>query len=384
MIYLDHNATTPMATEVLEAMGPFLREQFGNASSLHRLGRQARTAVEQARASVARLLHAKPEELLWTSGASESNNIVLQSFAAWRGDRARHIVTSRIEHPSVLETCKTLERRGCRVTYVPVDRDGLVDPEAVRAAITDETALVSIMHANNEVGTVQSVAAIGRICRERGVFFHTDAVQTAGLLPIDVRAMSIDLLSLSAHKWYGPKGVGALYVRHDVPVHGLILGGHQEQGKRAGTENVPGIAGMGRAAELAMIEQSSRAARVAALRDRLWDGVRGIDGVHRNGHPTETLPGTLSVCVDGVDGESIVLALDGEGVCCSTGSACSSGRMVPSHVLAAMGVEPSRAAGAIRFSVGRGNTAEEIDRAIALLPVMIKRVRALSGTVPVL
>ncbi len=377
MIYLDHNATTPVDPAVLEAMLPHLREQFGNASSLHRLGRQARAAVEQARALVARLLAAKPEEVLFTSGGSESNNMVLQSVLH-RGDTKRHIVTSRIEHPSVLETCKVLERWGARVTFVPVDRAGRVDPEAVRQLITDETALVSLMHANNEVGTVEPIAAVGTLCRERGILFHTDAVQTAGCLPIDVKALAVDLLSLSAHKCYGPKGVGALYIRRDVSLRPLLLGGHQEQGRRAGTEDVAGIVGLGRAAALASAERAAHAAHVAGLRDRLWDGIRTIDGLTRNGHATETLPGTLSICVYGVDGESLVLALDGEGVCCSTGSACSSGRMVPSHVLLAMGVAPERVAGAVRFSIGSGNTVEEIDRVIALLPVLIKRVRALS------
>ena len=378
MIYLDHNATTPVAPEVLAAMLPWLREQFGNASSLHRLGRQARAAVEQARASVARLLGARPEEILFTSGGSESNNMVLQSVLH-RGDGKRHIVTSRIEHPSVLETCKTLERRGARVTYVPVDRTGRVDPDAVRGAITDETAVVSLMHANNEVGTVQLVAAVGRLCRERGVFFHTDAVQTAGCLSVDIKTLSVDLLSLSAHKCYGPKGVGALYVRKDVSLRPLMLGGHQEQGRRAGTEHVAGIVGLGCAAELAAAGRTARATHASVLRNRLWEGMRAIDGLTRNGHSTDTLPGTLSICVDGVDGESLVLALDGEGVCCSTGSACSSGRMMPSHVLLAMGVEPSRAAGAVRFSVGSGNTADEIDHVVALLPVLIKRLRAIAS-----
>ena len=381
MIYLDHNATTPVAPEVLEAMGPFLREQYGNASSQHRLGRQARAVVERAREQVAKLLNARTDEIVFTSGGSESNNTALQGVLTGRSDGKQHIITSQVEHPSVKMTCRALEKRGCRVTSVPVDQHSQVDSAAVASAITDQTALVSIMHANNEVGTVQPIAAIGELCRSRGLLFHTDAVQSAGILPIDVKAMHIDLLSLSAHKLYGPKGIGVLYVRKDTPLRPLIHGGEQEAGRRGGTEPVAAIVGLGRAAELTLHERTERATRIAALRDRLYEGLRTrIDGMHRRGHPTDTLPGTLALGFDGIEGEALVLMLDQEHICASTGSACSSGRMTPSHVLLAMGLDPSSGQGPLRLSLGRGNTTEEIDRVIETLPVLVKRLRALAAT----
>ncbi len=380
MIYLDHNATTPAAPEVREAMAPWLAEEFGNPSSLHRPGRQARDAVERARAIVAALLNAKPEEVIFTSGGSESNNMVLQSVLG-RSDGKRHIITSRVEHPSVLGTCRWLERQGCRVTYVPVDRYGQVDPAAVEAAISDDTALVSIMHANNEVGTLQPIAAIGAICRARGLRFHTDAVQSVGVLPLDVRAMGIDVLSIAGHKLYGPKGIGALYARHDVPLRPLIHGGHQEEGRRAGTESVAAIVGLGCAAALARGERTERATHIASLRDRFWEGLRArIEGMHRHGHPSDALPGTLALGMEGIEGESLVMALDQEGICASTGSACSSGRMTPSHVLLAMSVPTAVLSGAVRFSLGSGNTSAELDRVIEILPVLVKRLRAMNAT----
>lgn len=379
MIYLDHNATTPMAPEALEALQPWLHEQYGNASSQHKLGRQARAAVERAREQVARLLAARAEEIVFTSGGSESNNLALQGTL--RGEGQPHIITSQIEHPSVKMTCRALEKRGCRVTSVPVDSQSRVDPASVASAITDHTALVSIMHANNEVGTVQPIAEIGALCRKRGVLCHTDAVQTIGTLPVDVKALGVDLLSLSGHKLYGPKGVGALYVRKDTPLRPLIHGGKQEGGRRGGTEAVALIVGLGRAAELTLQQRSEHAARIAALRDRLYEGLRGtIDGMHRRGHPTDTLPGTLALGFEGIEGEALVLMLDQEGICASTGSACSSGRMTPSHVLLAMGLDPSSGQGPLRLSLGRGNTPEEIERVVAVLPALVKRLRALAET----
>ncbi|MBM3318611.1 MAG: cysteine desulfurase NifS [Candidatus Eisenbacteria bacterium] len=381
-IYLDHNATTPLDPGVLEAMLPFLRDFHGNASSFHAAGRAARAAVEQARERVAGLLGAQPREIVFTSGGTEADNHALRGvveLARGRSAEAPHIVTSSIEHPAVLNTVQHLEKQGCRATYLPVDAFARVDPQSVREALTDAAVLVSVMLANNEVGSLQPLAEICGICRQRGVPIHTDAVQAAGRVPIDVGALGVDLLSISSHKIYGPKGVGALYIRRGTRVAPLIHGGHQESRRRGGTENVAGIVGLGRAAQLAG-ERLARAAEAEArLRDRLEQGLRAaVPHMRVHGHPTERLPNTLTAGFRFVEGEALLLNLDLEGVAVSTGSACSSGDLEPSHVLIAMGVPVEEAHGTLRFSLGKDNTVEEIDRAIAAVARVVEKVRAMS------
>ncbi|MBN1815170.1 MAG: cysteine desulfurase NifS [Anaerolineae bacterium] len=378
-IYMDHNATTPLREEVLEAMLPYLREEFGNASSLHHFGIQARRAVERARESVAAALGARPREVVFTGCGTESDNQAIKGVALANRHKGDHIITSRVEHKAVLETCQYLEKHGFRVTYLPVDEYGLVSPENVTQTISDETILVSVMFANNEVGTIQPIAEIAEVCREQGVTFHTDAVQAVGKLPVDVEALGIDLLSLSAHKFYGPKGVGALVVRKGVRIDPLLHGGHQEWGRRAATENVAGIVGLGRALELRLDEMAAEAERLTALREQLYTGlVERIDHVIPNGHPTQRLPGTLSVCFDYIEGEAIIMGLDLEGIAVPSGSACTSASLEPSHVLLAMGVHPAVAQGSIRFSLGRGNTEEDVDTVLQVLPPIVERLRAMS------
>jgi cysteine desulfurase len=378
-IYMDHNATTPLREEVLEAMLPYLREEFGNASSLHFFGMRARRAIESAREQVAAALRAQPREIVFTGCGTESDNQAIKGVAFANRSRGDHIVTSRIEHKAVLQTCQYLEKQGLRVTYLPVDQYGVVNPNDVAQAITDRTVLVSVMFANNEVGTIQPVAEIAQVCRERDVYFHTDAVQAVGKLPIDVNKLGVDMLSLSAHKFYGPKGVGALYVRKGVKVDPLLHGGHQERGRRAATENVAGIVGLGKAIELRLGEMAAEAERLATLREQLYAGLTAhIDHVYLNGHPTERLPGTLSLCFDYVEGEAIIMGLDLSGVAVSSGSACTSASLEPSHVLLAMGVRPAVAQGSIRFSLGRGNTAADVDTVLETLPPIVERLRAMS------
>ena len=380
-IYMDHNATTPLREEALDAMLPYLREAFGNASSLHTFGMQARRAIEAAREQVATALAAQPREIVFTGCGTESDNQAIKGIA--RGDRGDHVITTQIEHKAVLETCQYLEKQGVRVTYLPVDEHGMVSAADVAQAITEQTVLVSIIFAHNEVGTIQPIAEIGRICRERNVRFHTDAVQAVGKLPIDVNELGIDLLSLSAHKFYGPKGIGALYVRKGVKVDPLLHGGHQERGRRAATENVASIVGLGKAIELRQEEIESEAERLTALRERLYTGItERIGHVHLNGHPTERLPGTLDVGFEYIEGEGIIMGLDIAGVAVSSGSACTSASLEPSHVLLAMGVETGLAQGSIRFSLGRGNTSADVDYVLEQLPPIIERLRAMSMLAP--
>jgi cysteine desulfurase len=359
-------------------MLPYLTEHFGNASSLHAEGRRARQGVDEARERIAAVLGAKPREIVFTSGGSEGDNLAIKG-AAWAASaRGRHVVTSGVEHKAVLNTCAILERSGFEVTCLPVDRYGRVVPAELEAAITDRTTLVSIMYANNEVGTIQPIAEIGAICRRAGVLFHTDAVQAGGYLQLDVDRLGVDLLTLSAHKVYGPKGVGALYVRHGTALLPQVQGGSQERQRRAGTENVAGIVGFGRALELAQGDPAARDAenlRLAALRDRLLAGVRDLDGVAVTGHPIERLPHNASWLVDGVEGGDLIAALDLGGVAASTGSACISGSAEPSHVLLAMGIDPARAHGALRLTAGRATTAEEIDQAAEVLRASVARLR---------
>ena len=378
-VYLDHSATTPVRPEVVEAMLPYLREAYGNPSSLHQWGQEAKKAVEQAREEVARLVSARPEEIVFTSGGTEANNLAIIGAAYANSAKGRHIITSGIEHHSVLDTMRYLEKQGFKVNYLPVTGEGLVRVEEVAAAISPETILISIMHANNEVGTVQPIAAIGRLARERGIIFHTDAVQTAGKIPVNVEELGVDLLSLSAHKIYGPKGVGALYIRKGRRLNPLLHGGGQERNRRPGTENVPGIVGFGRAAALAKQELAAEGKRLSALRDRLLEGVaERIPEVVITGHRERRLPNHASVCVKYVEGESLLLSLDLQGVAASSGSACTSGSLEPSHVLLAMGLPPEIAQGSLRLTLGRDNQETDVEYVLKILPPIVERLRAMS------
>jgi len=380
-IYMDHHATTPVAPEVFEAMRPYLVEQFGNAASrTHPFGWAAEAAVEAARAQIAQLIGCKPIEMVFTSGATESDNLAIKGVAQAYREKGNHLITCQIEHHAVLDSCKRLEKDGFQVTYLPVGRDGLLDPTDVARAITPKTILVSIMLANNEIGTIQPVAEIGRVCRERGVLLHSDAVQGVGKIPVNVDALGVDLLSLTAHKLYGPKGVGALYVRMGKPRVKLVAqidGGGHEKGRRSGTLNVPGIVGLGKACELAGQIMATEAARLIALRERLWAGIRArLDHVHLNGHPTLRLPGNLNVSFEFVEGESLLMSL--KDVAVSSGSACTSASLEPSYVLKAMGVAEALAHTSIRFGLGRGNTEDEVNYVCDRVVEQVTRLRAMS------
>ncbi|MGC8960150.1 MAG: cysteine desulfurase NifS [Chloroflexia bacterium] len=378
-IYLDHAATTPLDPRVLEAMLPYLTERFGNPSSIHRLGREARRALDEARQSVAEVLNASPQEIIFTSSGTEADNLALQGVAqALRlAGKGSHIITSAIEHHAVLHTCDALERSGFQVTRLPVDGHGLVHPEVLAEAIRPDTVLVSIMYANNEVGTVEPIPELAEEAHRRGVYFHTDAVQAGGALPLDVEALGVDLLSLSAHKFYGPRGIGVLYVRRGVPLLPQIHGGGQERGRRAGTENVAGIVGLAAALRLAQAERGAYNAHCIRLRDRLIAGLlERVPRARLNGHPTRRLPNNVHFCFEHVDGESLLVRLDQQGICASGGSACTAGALEPSHVLVAMGVPPEMARGALRLTVGRQNTPEQIERVLELLPPIIEALRA--------
>ncbi|KAF5051786.1 Cysteine desulfurase IscS [anaerobic digester metagenome] len=379
LVYLDHAATTPTAPEVVKVMLPYFNERFGNPSSIYRIARESRKAIESAREQVARAINASPEEIFITSGGTESDNWAIIGSAFSHRKKGNHIITSVIEHHAVLHTCAYLERHGFDVTYLPVDQYGMVSPSALEGALSDETVLVSIMMANNEVGTLQPLAECARICRERGVIFHTDAVQAIGSIPVDVKALGVDLLSLSSHKFYGPKGVGALFVKGGVRLDNLIHGGAQERKRRAGTENIPGIVGMGAAIERAVSRQDAYARHVQTLRDRLYTGiVDRIEHVRLNGHPEKRLPGNLNCSFEFVEGESMLLHLDQAGIAASTGSACTSGSLEPSHVLMAMGIESTNAHGSLRFTLGESNTEEQIEYVLETLPPVVERLRAFS------
>jgi len=381
-VYFDHAATTPPRPEVIEAMLPYLRERWGNPSSLHATGVRAAEGIERAREHIAALLGAQPDEIVLTGSGTEADNHALIGVSQALRDKGDHIITSAVEHHAILHTAAFLEECGLRVTYLPVDGAGMVDPPDVRDAITDKTVLVSIMHANNEVGTIQPIAEIGAICREREVLFHTDAVQTVGHVPINLREIHVDLLSLSAHKLYGPKGVGALYIREGACVRSYMHGGGQEQGRRAGTENVAGIVGLGEAARLAREEMAWEMSHNAGLCSLLIRGVRQhVPEVTETGHPCQRLPNNASFCVAGVEGESILLNLDLEGFAVSSGSACTSGGLEPSHVLLAMGIPPEIARGSLRVSVGRDNTFEQVDRFLDVFPRVVERLRSMSPIV---
>jgi cysteine desulfurase len=381
-VYLDHHATTPVDPRVLEAMLPYFGERFGNAASRsHRWGWEAEEGAETARAQVAQLIGARPREIVFTSGATESDNLALGGVLEFYRERGDHIVTATTEHKAVLDCCKMLERSGrARVTYVSVDRDGIVDPDDVAAALTDKTVLVSIMHANNEIGTIQSIGEIAKVAHERGSLFHTDATQSVGCVEVDVEAMGIDLLSMSAHKIYGPKGCGALYVRARQPrvrLKPILHGGGHERGLRSGTLNVPGVVGMGLACEIAGRQRDADVAHLLRLRERLHTGLASaIDDLSLNGHPERRLPGNLNLSLPYVEGESLLMAL--EDIAVSSGSACTSASLEPSHVLKALGIPDGTAQSSIRFGIGRGNTEEEIDYATERVAAEVKRLRALS------
>lgn len=382
-VYFDHAATTPVHPEVLEAMLPYFSEQFGNASSLHSYGQLAARAVEEARAQVAELINCDPREIIFTGSGTEADNFALKGIAEKLKSRGNHIITSSIEHHAVEMTCRYLEKRGFHVTYLPVDKDGLVHPEELKKALTDQTILVSVMHANNEVGTIQPIKELAQIAHEKGVLFHTDAVQTVGSIPVDVKDLGVDLLSLSAHKFYGPKGVGALYLRKGVAIEPLIHGGGQERNLRAGTTNVPGIVGLGKAAELAKKELRERMEHNLNLRERLIKGLEErLSDYILTGHRTLRLPGNVSICVQYIEGESMLLLLSAEGFACSSGSACTSGSLEPSHVLLSMGIDPQLAQGSLRITLGRENTVEDVDRFLEVLPKVVERLREMSPFKP--
>jgi cysteine desulfurase len=378
-IYLDHSATTPVRPEVLDAMGPYFRDFFGNASSIHAYGRKARQALEDARETAAAILGALPEEIVFTSGGTESTNLAIKGVFQGRRHKGNHIITSAIEHHATLHTCQYLEKEGFQVTYLPVDRYGRVDPEDVQRAMTDKTVLISIMHTNNEVGTIEPVAEIGEVARRGGVLLHTDAVQSMGKTPVNVNDLKVDFLSISGHKIYGPKGIGVLFARKGVPWEPLFHGGHHEWNRRPGTENIPSIVGLAKAMDLARAEMDDVTVVEESLRKNFWETIQAqVEGASMNGHPTEHVPTILNVSFDYVDGESVILNLDLKGIAVSTGSACTSGEVEPSHVLLAMGVSPRRAQGSIRFSLGRDTTQEELDYTTTVLVETIHRLRSMS------
>ena len=378
-IYLDHNSTTPLHPGVLEAMLPYYKEAFGNPSTIYSFGQETRKATDEAREKVANLIGASPEEIIFTSGGTEADNVALKGVATALEKKGKHIVTSSIEHHAVLSTLKYLEKRGYKVSFLPVDEYSFLDPKKVKEAITSQTVLISVMHANNEVGTIEPISEIGEIAQKAGIYLHTDAVQTIGKIKVNVDDLKVDLLSLSAHKFYGPKGVGALYVRKGTRIHPLLHGGYQERRRRAGTENVAGIVGLGKAAEIAPKEMEQQSRHESNLRDRLEKMIReNINHCRLNGHPTRRLPNTLNVSFEFIEGESLILNLDLKGIAVSTGSACTSGSLEPSHVLMAMGVAPEIAQGSIRFSLGRDNRKEDIDYTVENLVEIVTRLREMS------
>jgi cysteine desulfurase len=377
--YFDHAATTPADPRVVERMLPYFSQFFGNASSIYTLGRKSLAALDEAHEEIAGILRCRPTEVVFTGGGSEADNLAVKGIALAERRRGNHIITSAIEHHAVLHTCQQLERQGYTVTYLPVDGNGLVDPAAVEAAITDQTALVSIMYANNEIGTIQPIPEIGRICRSHRVPFHTDAVQAAGLLDLDVTSLEVDLLTLSAHKFYGPKGVGVLYLRQGTRVLPQILGGSQERNRRAGTENVAGVVGAAEALRLARAERDQEVARLVSLRDRLISGMLTLEGTRLTGHPQQRLANSASFTFAGIEGESLLLSLDLMGVAASSGSACSTGDIEPSHVLTALGVSAADARGHLRLTLGHGTSDDDVDFLLEQLPGILERLRALSA-----
>lgn len=379
-IYLDHNATAPINPDVLKTMLPYFDQKFGNASSVHSFGREASEAIAKAREQVASLLGAEPANIVFTSGGTESDNFAVKGIAYANEKKGKHIITSQIEHHAVLNTCQFLEKRGFEVTYLKVDKYGKVDLDQLRDSIRKDTILVTIMHANNEIGTIQDIDTIGRIASEKGVYFHTDAVQSCGKIPVDVVKSGVTLLSMTAHKIYGPKGVGALYIKKGTRILPLQHGGHHESNRRAGTENVPGIVGLGKACELAQKSMEGNYRKLVDLRDRLQSElVERIDDTIVNGHSTDRLPNTLNMCFRYVEGESMIMMLDMKGVAVSSGSACTSGSLDPSHVLLAIGLSHEIAHGSLRFSLGEENTREDMDYVAEVLPEIVQRLRKMSA-----
>ncbi|ADQ41217.1 cysteine desulfurase NifS [Caldicellulosiruptor acetigenus I77R1B] len=379
IIYFDHAATTPLKKEVLDEMMPYLTEQYGNPSTIYKLGREAKKAIELARERVAKALNADIQEIYFTSGGTESDNWALKGVAFANKDKGKHIITTTIEHHAVLHPLKYLEGLGFEVTYVPVEPNGIVDPQRIKEAIRDDTILISVMLANNEIGTIQPVKEIAKIAKEKGIIVHTDAVQAVGQIPVDVKDLGVDLLSLSAHKFYGPKGVGALYIRKGTKIHPFSHGGAQERNRRAGTENVAGIVGLGKAIELATQSLSEYAAKLQKLRDKLIDGVLSkIDYVRLNGDRNQRLPNNANFSFEFIEGESLLLMLDMKGIAASSGSACTSGSLDPSHVLLAIGLEHEVAHGSLRITLGEDNTEEDIDYLLEVLPEIVSRLREMS------
>jgi len=378
-IYFDHAATTRTDPRVVEAMLPFFGETFGNPSSVHDFGQEARAGVDAARKRLADFIGARPDEIVFTSTGTEADNFAIKGLAAAAQKKGNHIVTSSIEHHAVLHSCKKLEKQGFQVTYVPVDGYGMVNPNDVAKAVLPSTVLISVIHASNEVGTIQPIEEISKIAREKGVFFHTDAVASVGTIPVNVNKLGVDLLSLAGHQFYGPKGVGALYIRHGVRIAPFIDGGIQEDGKRAGTENVPAIVGLGKAVEIAEHEMEPAAERCWKLRATMEAGIKErIQYVRVNGHPDKRLPGHLSICAQYIEGESMVLFLNMEGIAASSGSTCSSKALKASHVLTAMGVPPDVAQGSLLFTLGRENTAEDVEHFLRVFPPIVERLREMS------
>ncbi|MCJ7444622.1 MAG: cysteine desulfurase NifS [Methanotrichaceae archaeon] len=379
-IYMDHSATTPVAAEVLEATLPYFGEKFGNASSLHNFGMEARSALEGSREKVADLLGAESNEIIFTSGGTESDNLALKGIAYRNRDRGKHIITSAIEHPAVLEVCRELEKQGFEVTYLSVDSEGFVDPAALESAIRKDTILISLMHANNEIGTIQPIEEVGRIAEDRDIFFHTDAVQTTGKIPVKTNDLKVDLLSISSHKLYGPKGVGVLYIRGGTKIESMMQGGGHEHNLRSGTENISGIVGLGRACELAQQIMSSEAERLMHLRDKLAKTVlESVNDSWINGSMKWRLPGNVNFGFRYVEGESLLLYLDSKGIAVSTGSACSSHKLEPSHVLMAIGLRPEECHGSLRITMGRSNTEEDMEFAAACIAESVERFRGISA-----
>jgi len=382
-IYLDNNATTPVEPRVVEAMLPYLGEKYGNPSSIYTMGREARQAVNSARESVAKLIGAQPEEIIFTSGGTESDNLAIKGIAFALREKGNHIITSAVEHHAVLNTCKWMMKNGFEVTYVGVDSDGVINLNELKSAITPKTILITVMHANNETGTIEPIEEVAAIAKERGIVFHTDAVQSVGKIPVDARKQGVNLLSISGHKIYGPKGVGALYVKKGTRMTSLFQGGHHEWNRRSGTENVAGIVGLGRAAEIAREEMADIAIREGRLRDRLLQGIMNtVPDILVAGNPEKGLANTLMICVKYVEGEAILLHLDAMGVAASSGSACTSGSLDPSHVLLAMGVPVEVAHGSVRFSLGRSTTEEQIDHVIKVFAPIVENLRAMSPETP--
>jgi cysteine desulfurase len=379
-IYFDYNATTPLAPDAIDAVTAATRDLFGNASSVHTFGQQAKAALDHARSSIAALIGGDPLEVVFTSGGTESDNFAIRGVAdALEPTKRRHLITTAIEHEAVLNTLKALARRGWRTTILPVDQSGIVSPDRLREVITDDTALVSVMHANNEIGTIQPVAEMAAIAHEHGALMHSDGVQSAGKIGVDVRSLGLDLFSISAHKFNGPKGAGALWIKRGTRVQAILTGGKHERNRRAGTENVPAIAGMGAAARLAVAKLDGESARVAALRDRLETGIlRAVDGTAVNGARDRRVPNTSNISFERVEAESLLIALDLEGIAVSTGSACSSGTLEPSHVLKAMGLPTNRTQNSLRFSLGMFSTQEEVDRVVEVLPRLVEKLRGLT------